>query len=179
MLVAVLSGLLDVADERRGQLFHSCAVPRVPRDVPLRGPIGRLWQTIGNRTKMSPVCPTVYPGCPGTAWGVKTRVKDLHLRFCELYGTPGNCPEPRNGACYGRSAVVVIGRVVSLGVRGRQAAWELADSGRACADRPAPARRRWRRRRRRARPAAYVKPGRFRAPLGRFGHPHLLASDPT
>ena len=132
-----------------------------------------------NRTRMSPLCPTVVVGLPGTPGSVKTRAYQFFLGVCGLSGTSRNLPEPRNGACYGRCAVVVIGRIVSLGVRGRRAAWELADSGRARADRPAPARRRWRRRRWRARPVACVTPGRFRAPLERFGHQHLLASDPT
>ena len=112
-----------------------------------------------NRTRMSPLCPTVVVGLPGTPGSVKTRAYQFFLGVCGLSGTSRNLPEPRNGACYGRCAVVVIGRVVSLGARGRRAAWELADSGRARADRPAPARRRWRRPRRRARPAACVNPG--------------------
>ena len=54
---------------------------------------------------------------------------------------------------------------VSPGVRGRQAAWQLADSGRARADQAALARQRRRPPRRRARPAACVKPGEFHSSI--------------
>ena len=108
---------------------------------------------------MSPVCPTVYPGCPGTAWGVKTRVKDPHLRFCELYGTPGNCPEPRNGACRGRCTVSATSRTGFARSLRSPAAWQSADSGRARADQAALARQRRRPPSRLARPTACVTPG--------------------
>ena len=52
-----------------------------------------------NRTRMSPLCPTVVVGQSGTPGSVKTRAYQFFLGVCGLSGTSGNLPEPRNGAC--------------------------------------------------------------------------------
>ena len=54
---------------------------------------------------MTPPCPTVEAGLPGTAGSIKTREQDLNLHVCELYGSSGNRVTTRNGACYGRCTV--------------------------------------------------------------------------
>ena len=61
---------------------------------------------------MSPLCPTVVVGLPGTPGSVKTRAYQFFLGVCGLSGTSRNLPEPRNGACYGRCTLSATTRNV-------------------------------------------------------------------
>ena len=65
-----------------------------------------------NRTRMSPLCPTVVVGLPGTPGSVKTRAYQFFLGVSGLSGTLRNLPEPQNGACYGRCTLSATTRNV-------------------------------------------------------------------